>query len=127
MGREFLGALSYLYAIGSDKYPLAREPFFMYLFQYSVDPGTFTAMMIGWGAMVLAAILTYVAAGVRFVFAWAFDGVVPTFLSNVDMKYHTPYAALIFVTIVAIIFQALWLWTPLLQYFAYIVFGWMIM
>ncbi|MEM3395449.1 MAG: hypothetical protein QXT12_05505, partial [Nitrososphaerota archaeon] len=36
-------------------------------------------------------------------------------------------AALIFVTIVAIIFQALWLWTPLLQYFAYIVFGWMIM
>lgn len=77
--------------------------------------------------MVLAAILTYVASGVRFVFAWAFDRVVHTALSNVDMKYHTPYAALIFVTIVAIIFQALWLWTPLLQYFAYIVFGWMIM
>ncbi|GBC71454.1 hypothetical protein HRbin02_01237 [Candidatus Calditenuaceae archaeon HR02] len=127
MGGEFLGALSYLYAIGSDKYPLAREPFFMWLFQYSVDPRIFTIMMIGWGAMVLAAILTYVASGVRFVFAWAFDRVVPTALSNVDMKYHTPYAALIFVTIVAIIFQALWLWTPLLQYFAYIVFGWMIM
>ena len=127
MGGEFLGALSYLYAIGSNKYPLAREPFFMWLFQYSVDPRIFTIMMIGWGAMVLAAILTYVASGVRFVFAWAFDRVVPTFLSNVDMKYHTPYAALIFVTIVAIIFQALWLWTPLLQYFAYIVFGWMIM
>ncbi|MEM0506687.1 MAG: APC family permease [Thermosphaera sp.] len=127
MGGEFLGALSYLYAIGSDKYPLAREPFFMWLFQYSVDPRVFTVMMIGWGAMVLAAILTYVASGVRFVFAWAFDRVVPTFLSNVDMKYHTPYAALIFVTVVAIIFQALWLWTPLLQYFAYIVFGWMIM
>ncbi|MEM3145893.1 MAG: APC family permease [Thermoproteota archaeon] len=127
IGGEFLGALSYLYAIGSDKYPLAREPFFMWLFQYSVDPRIFTTMMIGWGAMVLAAILTYVASGVRFVFAWAFDRVVPTSLSNVDMKYHTPYAALIFVTIVAIIFQALWLWTPLLQYFAYIVFGWMIM
>lgn len=127
MGGEFLGALSYLYAIGSDKYPLAKEPFFMWLFQYSVDPRIFTIMMIGWGAMVLAAILTYVASGVRFVFAWAFDRVVPTALSNVDMKYHTPYAALIFVTIVAIIFQALWLWTPLLQYFAYIVFGWMIM
>jgi len=128
MGGEFLGALSYLYAIGSDKYPFgAREPFFMWLFQYAVDPKLFTLMMVGWGAMVLAAILTYVATAVRFVFAWSFDRVVPTFLSNVDMRYHSPYAALIFVTIVAIIFQALWLWTPLLQYFSYIVFGWMIM
>jgi len=128
MGGEFLGALSYLYAIGSDVYPFgAREPYFMWLFRYAVDPRIFTAFMVGWGAMVLAAILTYVAAAVRFVFAWSFDRVVPTFLSNVDMRYHSPYAALIFVTIVAIIFQALWLWTPLLQYFSYIVFGWMIM
>ncbi|MEM4719064.1 MAG: APC family permease [Nitrososphaerota archaeon] len=128
MGGEFLGALSYLYAIGSETYPLgAREPFFMWLFRYAVDPTTYTVFMIGWGAMVLAAILTYVASAVRFVFAWAFDRVVPTFLSNIDVRYHSPYAALIFVTVVAIIFQALWLWTPLLQYFAYIVFGWMIM
>jgi len=128
MGGDFLGALSYLYAIGSDIYPFgSREPFFMWLFRYAVDPTTYTIFMAGWGAMVLAAILTYVAAAVRFVFAWSFDRVVPTFLSNVDMRYHSPYAALIFVTIVAIVFQALWLWTPLLQYFAYIVFGWMIM
>lgn len=128
MGGEFLGALSYLYAIGSNSYPLGtKEPFFMWLFQYAVDPRIFTIMMAGWGAMVLAAILTYVASSVRFVFAWAFDRVVPTFLSKVDVRYHTPYAALIFVTIVAIIFQVLWIWTPLLQYFAYLVFGWMIM
>jgi amino acid transporter len=127
MGGEFLGALSYLYAIGSDKYPLARGPFFMWLFQYVVDPRIYAIMMTGWGAMILGAILTYIASSVRFVFAWSFDRVVPTFLSNVDVRFHSPYAALIFVTIVAIIFQALWLWTPLLQYFAYIVFGWMIM
>jgi amino acid transporter len=127
MGANFLRALPYLFAVGSDKYPLAREPFFMWLFGYAVDPRIYTLMMAGWGAMVLAAILTYVASSVRFVFAWAFDRVVPTSLSNVSMKYHSPYAALIFVTIVAIIFQALWLWTPLLQFFAYIVFGWMIM
>ena len=128
MGGEFLGALSYLYAIGSKVYPFgSREPFFMWLFQYAVDPRLYAIMMIGWSAMVLAAILTYVATAVRFVFAWAFDRVVPTFLSNVDVRYHSPYAALIFVTVIAIIFQALWLWTPLLQYFSYIVFGWMIM
>lgn len=127
MGGEFLGALSYLYAIGSKEYVLPFDPFFMFLFRFVADPPVYTLMMVGWSAMVLGAILTYVATGVRLVFAWAFDRVVPTFLSNVDMRYNSPYAALIFVTIVAIVFQALWLWTPLLTYFAYIVFGWMIM
>ena len=127
MGGEFLGALSYLYAIGSKAYKLPFAPYFMFLYRYAVDPLTYTVFMIGWSAMILGAILTYVATGVRLVFAWAFDRVVPSFLSNVDMRYNTPYAALIFVTIVAIIFQALWIWTPLLSYFAYIVFGWMIM
>lgn len=127
MGGEFLGALSYLFAIGSEGYKLPFDPYFMFLFRYVASPAVYTVMMIGWSAMVLGAILTYVAASVRFVFAWSFDRVVPTRLSNVDMKYNSPYAALIFVTIVAIIFQALWIWSPLLQYFAYIVFGWMIM
>jgi len=127
MGGEFLGALSYLFAIGSEGYRLPFDPYFMFLFRYVASPAVYTVMMIGWSAMVLGAILTYVAASVRFVFAWSFDRVVPTRLSNVDMKYNSPYAALIFVTIVAIIFQALWIWSPLLQYFAYIVFGWMIM
>ena len=127
MGGQFLGALSYLFAIGSESYKLSFDPYFMFLFRYAANPLTYTLFMVGWSAMVLGAILTYVATSVRLVFAWAFDRVVPSFLSNVDMKYNSPYAALIFVTIVAIIFQALWIWTPLLNYFAYIVFGWMIM
>ena len=127
MGGQFLGALSYLFAIGSEYYKLSFDPYFMFLFRYVSSPLTYTLFMIGWSAMVLGAILTYVATSVRLVFAWAFDRVVPSALSKVDYRYNTPYAALIFVTIVAIIFQALWIWTPLLTYFAYIVFGWMIM
>ncbi|MEM2986595.1 MAG: APC family permease [Nitrososphaerota archaeon] len=126
MGGLFLGALSYLYAIGSPRYTLSFDPFFMFLFRYSADPILYTIMMIGWSAMVLGAILTYIALGVRLVFAWAFDRVVPVALSKVDMRYHTPYMALIFVTIVAIVLQAAWLWTPLLSYFAYIVASWMV-
>jgi amino acid transporter len=127
MGGEFLGALSYLFAIGSEAYKLPFDPYFMFLFRYAASPPVYTLMMVGWSAMVLGAILTYVAASVRFVFAWAFDRVVPTTLSNIDTRYNSPYVALIFVTLVAIVFQVLWIWTPLLQYFAYIVFGWMIM
>jgi amino acid transporter len=127
MGGEFLGALSYLFAIGSEAYKLPFDPYFMFLFRYAASPAVYTLMMVGWSAMVLGAILTYVAASVRFVFAWAFDRVVPTTLSSIDTRYNSPYVALIFVTLVAIVFQVLWIWTPLLQYFAYIVFGWMIM
>jgi amino acid transporter len=127
MGGEFLGALSYLYAIGAPEYTLPFDPFFIFMFRYATNPAIYTFVMICWSAMVLGAILTYIALSVRLVFAWSFDRVVPTALSKVDMRYNSPYTALIFVTIVAIILQAVWLWTPLLSYFAYIVFGWMIM
>ncbi|MBE0512521.1 APC family permease [Candidatus Bathyarchaeota archaeon] len=128
MGGDFVGALSYLAATGHASYTLPfAEPFFVpFLYQYAVNSSVYTLVMCCWSAMILGAILTYVAIGVRLVFAWSFDRVLPTSLSKVDKRYGSPYTALIFVTIVAIILQAVWIWTPMLSYFAYIVMGWMI-
>jgi len=128
MGGEFVGALSYLAATGHPYYTLPfAEPFFLpFLYQYAVSSPIYTIVICCWSAMILGAILTYIAVGVRLVFAWSFDRVLPTALSNVDRRYGSPYMALIFVTIVAIILQAAWIWTPLLSYFAYIVMGWML-
>ena len=129
MGGIFVGALSYLWAIGDPAYklPFTDGPFFPFLFQYATDSKLlYTFVMVCWSAMILGAILTYIAITVRLVFAWSFDRIVPTSLSKVDRRYNSPYMALIFVTIIAIILQAAWIWTPLINYFAYAVFGWMI-
>lgn len=132
MGGNFIGAISYLGVTGDPAYTLtgaglSAGPFFPFLFQYATSPAVYSFYVFTWSMMILAAILTYIMLTVRFVFAWSFDRVLPTALSKVDRRYNSPYMALIFVTIVAIILQAAWLWTPLLEYFAYIVFGWMIM
>ena len=103
-------------------------PFMTVLFRYATDNvWAFNIMMLGWTAMVLAAILTYVAITVRFVFAWSFDRVLPAAFSRVDKKHNSPYVALILVVVVAIILQWAWIYTALLRYFLYLVFGWMIM
>ncbi|MCS7096731.1 MAG: APC family permease [Nitrososphaerota archaeon] len=128
MGGIFVGAISYLAETGHSAYTLPfAEPFFPFLFRYATNTTIYCFYLFTWSMMILAAILTYIMLTVRFVFAWSFDRVIPTALSKVDRRYNSPYMALIFVTIIAIILQAAWLWTPLLSYFAYIVFGWMIL
>jgi len=130
MGGLFLGALSYLWIIEDPIYEnlnMPFGPFFHFLFQYITNVSIYVFIVAAWSMMVLGAILTYIAITVRLVFAWSFDRVFPTKFAKVDARTGSPYVALIFVTIVAIICQILWIWTPLLEYFAYIVFGWMIM
>lgn len=129
MGGRFLGSLAFLAASGDPSYTLPfAEPFIHLLFGYvTQSSAVYTAMLIGWGMMTLAAILTYIFICVRLVFAWSFDRVVPIALSKIDRRHNSPYVAIIAVSIVAIICQVLWIYTPLMNYFAYIVFGWMIM
>ncbi|MEM3072500.1 MAG: APC family permease, partial [Candidatus Bathyarchaeia archaeon] len=96
MGGTLIGALSYLWAVGDPAYklPFSDGPFFMLLFQYAAgSKAMYNFVMICWSAMILGAILTYVAITVRLVFAWSFDRVVPTALSKVDSRYNSPYMA----------------------------------
>lgn len=128
MGSQFLGAMSYLAATGDPSYKLALPPLFHILFQYATgNPTAFFLAAFAFSMMALSSSLTYIFIGVRFIFAWSFDRVVPTALAKIERKHNSPYLALIVVTVVAIILQALWSFTPLLSYFAYAVFGFMIM
>jgi len=124
MGGEFIQGVASGTTAGSLPFPA----YMTVLFRYSTDNiWAFNIMMIGWTGMVLAAILTYIAITVRFVFAWSFDRVIPEAFSRLDKKHNSPYVALTLVTAVAVVLQWAWLYTPLLTYFLYIVFGWMIM
>jgi len=128
MGGDFIGSISYLFITGGESYPLSYPPFFNFLFMFITrNVYLLSFMEICWAFMPLAAGLTYMFIGTRILFAWAFDRVIPTWVSKVDRRYNSPYVALIAVTLVAIFFQYLWLFTGLMNFFSYLVFGWMIM
>ena len=128
MGAQFVTSIAYLAGTGDPSYKLPFAiPFFQFLFMYATtNPLAYGIALFGWSMMTLAAILTYIFTSVRLVFAWSFDRVLPTALSKVDSRYGSPYMALILVTVLTILFQALWLFTPILSYFVYIVTGWFI-
>jgi len=128
IGGTFIGAISYLVAQGDPSYTLPfAEPFFIpFLYQYAVSTPVYTFVVCCWSAMILGAILTYIAVTVRIVFAWSFDRVLPVKLSEINKRYASPTNALIFVTAFAIVLQAIWLWTSALNFFAYIPLGWAI-
>jgi amino acid transporter len=128
MGGDLIGSISYLAVIGDPSYNLPMLPFFTYLFMYVTRNTTVAALMyIGWIFMPLSAGLTYMFIAVRLLFAWSFDRVLPTAIAKIDRRFNTPYIALIITVIVAIIYQILWIYTALMSFFSYLVFGWMIM
>ncbi len=127
MGGDFIQGAGTIYT-GATASSLPFTPYMTVLFRYATDNvWAFNIMMLGWTAMVLAAILTYIAITVRFVFAWSFDRVLPAAFSRLDKKHNSPYLALLLVTAAAVVLQWAWLYTTLLTFFLYIVFGWMIM
>jgi amino acid transporter len=129
MGQPFYGALSYLWGNGNPAYGLPFPPFFQFLYKYAVpnNPLLYALVAIGFAAQGAAGPLTYMFAGTRMIFAWAFDRVVPMSLAKVDSKYSSPYMAIILMTVISIFCMGLWAYTPLLSFFLYGSFGWMVM
>ncbi len=128
IGGDLIGAISYLAVIEDPSYNLPMLPFFTYLFMYVTrDPTVAALMYIGWSFMPLSAGLTYMFIAVRLLFAWSFDRVLPTAIAKIDRRFNTPYVALVITVIVAIIYQILWIYTTVMSFFSYLVFGWMIM
>jgi len=129
MGPQFVGSMAYLFGTGNAAYTLSFPPFFQNLFRFATvgNPLAFSIVAIGFAATSIAGVLTYVFGSTRLVFAWAFDRVVPMSLARVDARYHSPYMAIILMTISSIVAMILWVYTNLLSYFLYATFGWMVM
>ena len=129
MGPKFVGSMAVLWASGNSAYKLTFPPWFQNLFRYATvgNPLAFSLVAIGFAAMSIAAPLTYVFAGTRMIFAWAFDRVVPISLAKVDSRYRSPYMAIILTVAASMIAMVLWVYTSLLNFFLYASFGWMVM
>ena len=127
MGAQFVNSISYLSVTANPAYTLPFTPtFYNLLFMYAANNMTLSAIVnIGY-LFGLTSTLTYAFTCVRMVFAWSFDRILPKSFASIDRRFNAPYVAIIVVILTSIASLALWLFTPFMSYFAYVVPGWFI-
>jgi basic amino acid/polyamine antiporter, APA family len=104
-GSTFINSAQFL--ANSGKWPLAASPF-VNLFVGIAAPHTWLAVVLGVttiGGICAIAVPTYLM-GTRNMLAYSFDRVLPTRLSEVNDRTHTPIWALLVVMVMMIGFQA---------------------
>lgn len=104
-GSDFLNSAQFL--ANSGKWPLAASPF-VNLFIGIAAPHTWLAVLLGVatvGGIAAIAVPTYLMA-TRNMLAYSFDRVLPTKVSEVNDRTHTPMLAIVVVGLMMIGFQA---------------------
>ncbi|HUK27520.1 MAG TPA: APC family permease [Candidatus Acidoferrales bacterium] len=129
MGAQFVNDMSYLSINGNPAYVptygASTPAFYNLLFIYAARGNPWLVGIVNLGEWVMIVCnLTYVFTCVRLVFAWSFDRILPKSFSALDRRFNAPYVALAVVAIACFISSILWLYTPFMSDFAYIVPGW---
>ncbi|HXW36976.1 MAG TPA: APC family permease [Nitrososphaerales archaeon] len=129
-GFNFFHALSYLFDLvfygvnPSAPYPATLPPAFPeFLVGFlTSNPILIFIITIGFGISVLINAVPYMQVSVRNMFAWSFDRSVPSGLSRVDDRFHSPYVALIVTAGLSILITYLSVFTTVSLLFTYITF-----
>lgn len=105
IGGSFLNSASLLAAGGNPAWSLPSAPITSYLVVFaSSNPIVAVLIPIAIIMAVFGASETIIVAAVRMVFAWSFDGVIPTMFSNVSEKRGSPNNAIALVTGIAVVY-----------------------
>jgi len=128
MGAQFINAICYLSINADPSYTLPFTPtFYNLLFMYASNNNPWLTAIVNIGYYFgLCSNLTYVFTCVRMVFAFSFDRILPKSFARIDKRFNTPYVALIVVALAALASMGLYMFTPFMTYFAYVVPGWFI-
>jgi len=99
-GYDFLGSISYLQGTGSSAYPFTLSPYLnLFVSMLTVNPTLLWLLAIGYIAAQFAPILPVLMAVSRCMFAWSFDGILPTKFASVSDRLHTPVFTIIVMNI----------------------------
>jgi amino acid transporter len=102
-GYNFIAATSYLSNVGG--YPLPVAPYVNYFLAIIYPNPAFNWFMLlsvlAWQVIVMA-LVGLVAT--RILFAWSFDRVVPSAMSDISQRFHTPVKGAVVVTVACWIF-----------------------
>ncbi|MCW1311435.1 MAG: amino acid permease [Thermoproteota archaeon] len=128
-GHNFLVAMTQLYYYSPSTYPtfglpsLVGMPSGVFLVNFLTNNpyiGALIAFGIGLTFFMWSVIFFLVPT--RYLFAWSFDRIIPQRLSNTTKK-GVPYYTIIIYGILAIVFVVLAIYTSILSFYAYAMFG----
>lgn len=119
VGYEFNSAIAYLFYMSPDKYPLPSPPEFQY-FAALLVPQPLAVIIafsfIPWGIALIVPVFMMIS---RNIFAWSFDRIVPTKLSEIHPRFKTPALLTVVLGIIGEITLAMFCFKPEL-YFVFI-------
>jgi APA family basic amino acid/polyamine antiporter len=103
-GYEFMSSLSYLAFNVPSSYTLPVLPFLPLIIDIAApNIGIVMLTLVGMISWLYLLAMSYYLIATRNMFAWSFDGVIPTWFSEINTKYHTPVRSVITITIIAVL------------------------
>jgi APA family basic amino acid/polyamine antiporter len=117
-GRDFVGALSYLYYSAPKAYPLAVAPDYNYLTtMVMANPTVRLVSALGWLLWCVSYLPGIHILISRNLFAWSYDRVFFPQFASVNKRTHTPIVALVFSTVCGMFFAWVVEFTTVMSYF----------
>lgn len=120
-GYEFLGAASFVYNYVPDQYPLTVPPFVNF-FASLLAGNAFLNVIISitWVVWPIAMVILIMVGFSRVLFAWSFDGVLPSGLADVNERTHSPIKAIGLSLVLSVI--ALWLVVNVAEFLTFLAY-----
>lgn len=125
MGGSFINSASLLSSTGNSAYTLPMQPVTSFLAIFA-NPNPIVGILIPLAIIgsVFGSLETIVFSCVRIIFAWSFDGVVPTKFADVDTRRGSPNYALGLVAVVGLVYVLLSIYAAnVLTFLAYTTSG----
>ncbi len=119
-GSDFLNAISTLAGTGATSYTLPAVPVLNFLVAFAT-PNPFVIALSGIALLAtgLGGTTLFAFVCVRNLFAWSFDRVMPTAMTRLDSKRGAPYVAVLVILVLAIVFAAVYFFTPFFTFYVY--------
>jgi APA family basic amino acid/polyamine antiporter len=114
VGEEFSKAISYVGNCGCTTNPLPVGPYIQYL-SGILAGNPAVIFFLGFSFFVWSLILlpAFYVITTRPIFAWSFDRLIPSFMADINDRYHAPMKAILLVAILSSVMAALALYTTI--------------